>query len=427
MRVAAPLAACAAALGVSVLLTATAPQAALAQQMTTLYEGYVGYPPCYRQPVLVILSPSNMIAFVEGRNITGPGTMCSGLGDGDNSSIRLRTTSDGGQTWGPQQELFHGHPDYLSAVYDAIKGRVHLFIMNSPNLWTYSDDAGSTWSPLTQPKVTLPAGVTGQPGVAHGIQLVPGLCPEPTCGGAAGRLIVAWVCHHGKVEEEDEAAAGGAAPRSRSSRSSLRAWAKATASGNHGLADVACPGCYSCLAYSDDHGDSWTVQEGGMSNQDGSREASVVQLQSSAVPGATGAVVYATERNMGNSTGHRLHAVSTDGGETFSSFGADPGIPDSVTANWTGIVAGATRFDTSAGRRIVISTTFDKTARADLALFSSQDEAGTWSSGKIYRPGPAGYSDAGQVNATHGAVLFENGDTEFAQRVSFGWFTVADL
>jgi hypothetical protein len=67
-----------------------------------------------------------------------------------------------------------------------------------------------------------------------------------------------------------------------------------------------------------------------VSDQNGSREAALVQLDSA--PFATmGAVVFASERNLGNLTGHRLNALSTDGARTFSREGMNPSLPDVVT------------------------------------------------------------------------------------------------
>ena len=275
------------------------------------YSGREGFPTCYRQPVLTVLNSSHLIAFAEGR-VNG---YCSGGADGSNSSIWARNSNDRGKTWSEAQMLFDSppQPDYLSALYDSSTGRTSLFIMTSPNLVTFSDNAGSTWSKPSPIVINLPSGYTATPGVAHGLRVEGGLCPEPTCNGTAGRLIVAWVCHSKNP----------------------------TLSGN--MLDTSCPGCYSCLAVSDDAGGTWSVSLAAVASpQEGSREASLVQLRSSAY-GAKGAVIYATERNMGASPGHRWHAISMDGGSSLSNFGVDPSIPDGVTKNWTGIVAGAAR------------------------------------------------------------------------------------
>lgn len=169
-------------------------------------------------------------------------------------------------------------------------------------LYTVSTDRGVTWP--TPAALNISSSFASQlPGCAHGISVSGALCKEPSCGGAAGRLLVPFVCH---------------------------TKAAAAPSG-----DVACPGCYSCVVWSGDHGASWAV--GAASNQEGTRESGLVQLRGGNPASAT---VYASERNMGASPGHREHAVSTDAGATYSAFGVDLGIPDVDTKNWTGVVAG---------------------------------------------------------------------------------------
>ncbi len=78
-------------------------------------------------------------------------------------------------------------------------------------------------------------------------------------------------------------------------------------------------------------------------------------------------------------------------------------------------------------RRIVITTPAGPNARTNLARYTSTDEAETWSPGVILAPGPAGYSDAVQLNASTLCVLFENGDVEFAQQISFGLLSASEL
>jgi hypothetical protein len=273
--------------------------------------------PCYRQPLIVALDDHRLVAFVEGRN----NSYCSGAADGSNSSIYSRSSGDGGLTWSQSIELLHAppQPDYLSAVATK-SGLVHLFVQSSPNVQLTSRDGGATFSAPAPVKVALPQGFTATPGVASGIQVDGTLCAEPTCGGAAGRLVVAWVCHaakDGAAHSAVRSVVRGAA------RSAARNVVRGAAPGAR---DVSCVGCYSCLAFSDDDGETWTISA--VSNQDGSREASLAQLEAAAYPGASGAVVYASERNMGAAPGSRWHAVSTDSGKSFSSFGTDPGLPD---------------------------------------------------------------------------------------------------
>jgi hypothetical protein len=274
--------------------------------LVDLFVAYTGQPTCYRQPILVAINQTHLLVFAEGRD----NGFCSGGVDGHNSSVWVRTSSDGGASWTPGRMLYDAPPmpDYLSAVHDGAAGRTLLLIQTTPNLVTFSDDAGASWSKPAPVKIALPPGIaSASPGVAHGIQLRGDLCAEPTCGGAAGRLVVAWVCHGQKAA---------AAPRAR-------------------LGDLSCVGCYSCLATSDDGGATWAVAPGAVAlAQEGSREASIVQLRSSAHASA-GAVVYATERNMGATPGHRWHSISVDGARSLTLFGDDPSLPDGDTKNWT--------------------------------------------------------------------------------------------
>eukprot|EP01116_Phalansterium_solitarium_P015113 TRINITY_DN3322_c0_g1_i2.p1 TRINITY_DN3322_c0_g1~~TRINITY_DN3322_c0_g1_i2.p1 ORF type:complete len:384 (+),score=88.93 TRINITY_DN3322_c0_g1_i2:678-1829(+) len=355
--------------------------------LSTVFSAYSGYPPCYRQPVLVIPNPETVLAFAEGRN----NSFCSGTIDGYPKYIQLRRSLDGGATWGSVQEIFAGNVDYLGAVFDADISRVFLFIQNGSGVaYTTSDDLGATW--LTPVAIELPYKGSMQPSVAHGVQLRSELCTSADCGGAVGRIVMPFVCH---------------------------------GNGAEATGDIACPGCFSCLILSDDHGKTW--QFGAKSAQEGTRESSVVQLNSSQGGNSAGADVYASERNMGDSTGYRLHARSTDSGKTFSAYGKDYELPDSDVPNWTGCVAGLARFDTAGAPKILFSAPTNKTVRAQMAVFTSFDEAHTWGSGRLVYPNMAGYSDVFQLNATHAAILFENGETEFAARISFAVFDAAFL
>lgn len=352
-----------------------------------LFAAYQGYPPCFRQPLIVSVDSSRLIVFAEGRN----NSYCSGSADGSNSSIHSRYSENGGVTWSPRQELYHAPPmpDYLSAISDPSTGAVHLFIQTSPNLQLTTLDGGKTFSIPKPVNIVIPNGYSATPGVATGISISGDLCKESTCSGTAGRLIVAWVCHK---------TANGI------TRNNLRI----------GLKDVSCKGCFSCLATSDDHGSTWSISA--ISTQEGSREASIAQLDAKVYPGSsTSAVIYASERNMGLNSGIRWHAVSIDSGKTFSSFGNDPTLPDGKTANWTGICAGLARVD----RTLLFSTPMATGARADLGIFKSTDESNTWSSGSLFSLGPAGYSDMTTLNSTHAAIVFENGVQEFSQQVNF--------
>jgi hypothetical protein len=281
-------------------------------------------------------------------------------------------------------------------------------------LFSTVTDNGASFTPLTPIKLTMPDGVTSiQPAVGTGLVIDGSLCAEPTCAGTAGRLVMPFVCH----------SKGATPPAAAASARQLQL----------GPGDVACPGCYSCLVTSDDDGGSWAF--GAVSAQDGSREASPVQVASASF-GAAGAAVWVTERNMGNQTGARFRAVSDDGGRSFvpALYGIDTALPDGSTKNWTGVVSGASRYDTvdpatgKLARRVIFTAPASRTDRANMGLFVSTDEAHTWAAAPaLIWPGPAAYSNAVQLNATHAGVIFECGEVEFAQRISFAAIAVTDL
>jgi hypothetical protein len=150
-------------------------------------------------------------------------------------------------------------------------------------------------------------------------------------------------------------------------------------------------------------------------------------------PGSTEATIYASERNLGNSTGTRLHSVSLDSGATFSPAraGFDPTLPDVVTANWTGCVAGLARFAQGGGVRgpLLFSTPEQRGVRANLSLWVSENEGASWGAPRASLwAGPAAYSDLAQVNATHVGVVFEGGPRgsgDFAAAIYFAAFSMS--
>ena len=279
---------------VALLLLAVVTSAAAWSPTATLFTAYQGDPRCYRQPLLVTIPPSTVLAIVEGRNNI---SWCSGT-DWPSTidfPIIVRRSLDAGTTWGAPAQITRGNLDFLVAAYDPATHSVLLMLQlgDTDTLLTRSADAGVTWSaPL---KLYFPgagAYTSVIPGVGHGIVISPSLCMDPTCGGTAGRILMPFV------------------------------FASAIVSN-----DTSCGGCQTGVLYSDDHGDSWVV--GAVSSQAGSREASFVQLRSDAYA-TTGAVIYASERNLGNTTGSRWHAVSVNGGRTFADayYGFDKGLPE---------------------------------------------------------------------------------------------------
>ena len=182
----------------------------------------------------------------------------------------------------------------------------------------------------------------------------------------------------------------------------------------------ACPTCYSCLLLSDDHGATWRV---GKPAQWGSRESQAAQ-----VPGtAAASQLYVSERNMGSTPGHRMFTHSHDGGETLVDAGIDLQLPTPVTAHWTGIVAGLLALPGRAPR-LLYTAPSNPSVRSNLTARISHDNGATWPGARAVWTGLAGYSDLA-LTTSGVAIIFENGDHTFADRISVsvlppGWLPV---
>ena len=356
--------------------------------LLNLWTAYTGWPTCYRQPIL-LRTASSLIAIVEGR----PGiAWCSGTDwpAVPDFPLLAKSSENGGASWSAAVNITRGNLDFLTPVYDAVADKIVLVVQQGDTgvVQTESGDGGRTWSAVVPAVLPVPPGFSALiPGVGHGIQVSAAHCLDSSCVGTAGRLILPFVATRvGPVSN-----------------------------------DTACGTCATALVFSDDGGASWSL--GAVSEQNGSREAALVQLDSAAA-GAVGAAIYAAERNLGNATGTRWHAVSLDGGRSFSRYGVDA-LPDVTTSNWTGVVSGLARFDApglpATPPLLIFTAPNAVNARANLSLWASEDQGATWGAPRLtIFGGPAAYSDALQINDTHVGVIFEGSATEFAGGI---WFT----
>ena len=107
---------------------------------------------------------------------------------------------------------------------------------------------------------------------------------------------------------------------------------------------------------------------------------------------------------------------TSDGGETFGGCGLTS-LVTPVTAHWTGIVASVQRLG-AGGRRLAYAAPSLADQRANLTLRVSRDAGVSWDpAAAVIHSGPAAYSDMARVPGGV-AVLFENGELTFADRVS---------
>ncbi|MFJ9038334.1 exo-alpha-sialidase [Streptomyces sp. NPDC102406] len=347
---------------------------------------------CYRIPAVVETTAGTLLAFAEGRT-----NDCSDAGDID---IVVKRSEDGGRTWSPLQVVnegagdTHGNP---APVVDRRTGRILLAETyntglpgggncpvpcdRTPHL-QYSDDDGRTWSaPRDLSGELLPPDFNSwyATGPVHGVQL--------TRGRHRGRLVFT-------VNAET--------------------WDGSRITTNH-----------AALMVSDDHGahwrvgakDSWPVADDGTFRQKPS-EMTLAEL-----PDGT---LYVSGREQdGTDLGHRTHAVSRDGGESFARpFAA---LPDLYTPQVQGSVL---RVGGSGGRRLLLACPGDPDRRRTMTVRSSYDGGRTWDSfdrGTVVTTDWSGYSDLVQADADHVGLLYEGGAVDARDEIRFARFTLGWL
>jgi sialidase-1 len=370
--------------------------------------------PCFRQPAILATSSGWLLAFAENRNVSACAPNARAL-DGaavsaaaargapnEIGSLLVRRSADGGATWGPLETVVSGDVDFYTIVDDAATRVQWLFVQaRTETLVFNSTDDGATWSEPANffeawPAVVLPPGMSGaRPAVGHGIQLSGGANEERAAESnlvGAGRLVLPMVC----------------------TNATAVAW----------KGDTSCMACNSCVLFSDDHGVTWAF--GGVAQQ-GSRESQLVETAMTPVgprpaahlrSEARASALYVNARNLGATPGHRMVAHSEDGGETLGGFAIDRSLVTPVTAHWTGVVASVVGVGGGEKKEIVYAGASNAAERKTMSLRRSADGGKSWGVPRVLWPGPAAYSDLARVNATHVAVIFENGDSTFADRVS---------
>ncbi|MFD7294039.1 exo-alpha-sialidase [Streptomyces sp. NPDC059897] len=355
---------------------------------------------CYRIPSIVRTVRGTLLAFAEGRK-----NDCTDAGDID---IVVKRSEDGGRTWSPLQVVnegagdTHGNP---SPVVDRRTGRILLAETyntgrtdgkncdvpcdRTPHM-QHSDDDGRTWSrPRDLSDELLPDDFNSwyATGPSHGIQL--------TRGPHRGRLVFAvnaetW---NGERSERGVPPAGG--------------WGRVTA--NH-----------AALVVSDDGGrhwrigakDSWPVAEDGTFRQKPSEMALTER------PDGT---VYVSGREQdGTDPGHRTHAVSRDGGDSFARpFSA---LPDLYVPQVQGSLLPVGKD----GERLLLACPGDPDRRRTMMVRSSYDGGHTWESydrGTVVSTDWAGYSDLVQADRDHVGLLYEGGAVNAHDEIRFARFT----
>ncbi|MFW5856885.1 MAG: sialidase family protein [Planctomycetota bacterium] len=329
-------------------------------EKTVLFEARRdGYHTC-RIPGAIVTPAGSALVHCEAR--------LGGGGDWDAIDIRLRRSTDGGETWEPARTVVDHKPFGARPIHNFVllpdreTGQIHaLFCQDYRRaLHMVSEDDGQTFSPfrdITEAflplQKTYPWRVIGI-GPGHGIQL------------RNGRLL---------------------AP----------IWLSPGTGGEMGAYHLAHRPNRCGVLYSDDHGGTWQAGELIPDTFPNCNEAEAVEL-------ADGSVLV----NMRNFDGRGLSiddadrrravTVSPDGAGGWSTPRFAPELKEPVC------MASIARYDWPEGEqpgRILFSNpdTLEKTMtnwacdRKNLTVRLSRDEAETWTAGRVLEPGPSGYSD----------------------------------
>jgi len=134
---------------------------------------------------------------------------------------------------------------------------------------------------------------------------------------------------------------------------------------------------------SDDHGKTWRA--GGLT-QSHVGEACVVELSDGRV--------HVNSRNHADNFGIRNHAISSDGGDTFTEFGDDPQLIEPTCD------AGLVRFSDPDKENIILFSNpavkatkrWDAASRRRMSVKASYDNCKTWPITKLIYSGPTAYS-----------------------------------
>lgn len=337
---------------------------------TKLYvSGENGYH-TYRIPALAVTDKGTILAFCEGRK--------NSRSDSGDIDIVLKRSFDSGKTWQQMQIIVDDGPNTAgnpAPVVDKSTGTIWLLLCKNMaegpesmiiagkaprTVWvTFSNDDGATWA---EPKeITSDVKPSSWTWYATG-----------PCHGVQlknGRMAIP--CDH-------------------------------VAGTNSNYTESA----HSHVIYSDDHGKSWKI--GGVT-QAGTNESVVVQTVDSAL--------YLNCRNYVGAK-RRAYARSFDNGNTFSQFGWADELVEPICQASVIRFTDAVSYDKN---RIL----FSNPASANRELMTiriSYDECMTWNAGKVLHTGPAAYSDLCIAEDMSICCLYECGDSNPYETITFAQF-----
>ena len=348
-------------------------QAVAEPQLVDVFVGGEGGYHTYRIPSVIANAKGHLLAFAEGRR--------AGAADSGDIDLVLKRSRDGGRTWSALEVIGDNGVDSFSnpcPVIDPATGRLLLLstrnigtdkesdIMagrskGTPRVWMMrSDDDGATWS--------VPVEITETTKRANWTWYAVG--PGIGIRTRAGRVVV----------PANHAVAGSGIHRSH-------------------------------VIYSDDWGKTWQI---GGSSVDGTNESQVVQL-------ADGRLMLNMRNHPPKADGnHRMVAISEDVGATWLPAKPDPAlIEPPAQASLLRLTDARTR-----GRNRLLFSNPASARRERMTVRLSYDEGATWPISQVLHAGPAAYSTLVALPDSRIGVLFERGEKNAYERITFAAFTL---
>jgi sialidase-1 len=329
----------------------------------------------YRIPALITSRRGTLLAFCEGRKT-------SLSDDGDNDLV-LRRSFDGGRTWQAQQLVHEEGGDAVITignpcpVVDPASGRIWLSLnrKNGKVLVTWSDDDGTSWSPVRD--ITADVSQPGWGWYAMG----PGVGIALERGPCKGRLI--FPANHRQTTDRSGPSA-------------------------------------SHVVYSDDHGKTWKL--GGIVGP----HTNECQIAETVVEGGTGLLInmrnhWGRSGNRAELAGRRLISRSLDGGLTWSSAERDEALVEPTCQ------ASLIRYSwpsDSASSILLFANPASSSRRERLTVRLSYDEGRTWPASRLIDAGPSAYSCLARSADGRIGVIYER---ENYKKLTFVSFTLAWL
>lgn len=333
----------------------------------------------YRIPSLIVGRSGTLLAFAEARKARR---------DQSDNKIVLKRSSDGGQTWKPLQLIADGGKKSFNnpcAVVEQGSGRIFLVHQSYPegvhekakdfptgiegdgilrNWILHSDDEGATWSaPRDITRTTKRA--TGVTTLASG----PGIGIQLRHGTHAGRLIIPFN------------------------------------EGPYGKWNV-------YAIFSDDRGGTWQLGEPTSAQYSGTvNEVQMVELPD-------GRVRF-NARGWGKA-GVRRAALSQDGGRTWSDV---RDVPELQEPSCMASMVRYSEATNGAKSRILYAGPFGG-GRTNGTVFVSYDEGETWPVKRTVVPGKFAYSMLTRLPDGRIGCLFEGGEKDPYERITFSRFTL---